>query len=255
MSGRPAAGGGPPALRLEVLRELQKLIDDRDARDRIDNGPIGELKGRNQWVFHLLLRAEEANQAHFDRLVGSAYANLLARVQAIEDRMASGQEVETAARAEVVGKIDGLSTSVGEKLDRGLAEGTARIADSVATRFTQELDERWKPVGDSIENFAQGSKQMLKDVSDTYKVATQTRLLLNENARRMAELGKDILALEDSLKLVIQRTMEEFLGPLEQRVAQLEAHAGIAPPPAPAPTTPAEAAENGAHSTDAPPTA
>jgi hypothetical protein len=235
MSGRPATGPAPPALRLEVLKELQQLIDNREARDRIDSGPIGEMKGRNHWVFHLLLRAQESAQAHTDRLIGSAYANVLARVQAIEDRVATGQEIDGSTRNEVVGKLDGLSTSIGEKIDRGLADGTERISDAVAARFTHELDERWRPIGESIEVFAVGSKQMLKDVADTYKVATQTRLLLNENARRVAELGKDLLSLEESLKLVVQRTIEATIAPLEERVAQLEAHAGIVPPPPSAP--------------------
>jgi hypothetical protein len=229
MSGRPAATPTPPALRVEVLKELQQLIDNRDARDRIDNGPIGEMKGRNHWVFHLLLRAQESAQAHTDRLIGSAYANILARVQAIEDRVASVQEAGTGERAELSGKLDGLTVSVGEKLDRGLAEGSGRIGEAVSARFSRELDERWKPIGDSIETFAQGSKQMLKDVADTYKVATQTRLLLNENARRMADLARDVLALEDSLKLVVQRTIEESLAPLEERIARLEEHGGLAP--------------------------
>jgi len=230
MSGRPAATPTvPPALRLEILKELQKLIDDRDARDRIDNGPIGEMKGRNHWVFHLLLRAQESSQAHTDRLIGSAYANIVARVQAVEDRLASRQEAENAERAELTGKVDGLSSSVSEKLDHGLAEGTGRISDAVAARFSRELDERWRPIGDSIETFAQGSKQMLKDVADTYKVATQTRLLLNENARRLADLGRDIVALEETLKLVVQRTIEENIGQLEERIARIEAREGLSP--------------------------
>jgi hypothetical protein len=249
MSGRPApaqAPAAPATLRIEILKELQKLLDDRDARDRIDNGPIGEIKGRNHWVFHLLLRAQESSQAHTDRLIGSAYANIVARVQAVEDRLATAQEGANTERAELAGKFDGLSTSVGEKLDRGLADGTGRISDAVATRFTHELDERWRPIGESIETFAQGSKQMLKDVADTYKVATQTRLLLNENARRMADLGRDILALEDSLKLVVQNAIEQSLAPLEERIARIEAHEGLTPPPAARKEEPTEAPGPGA---------
>jgi BMFP domain-containing protein YqiC len=213
---------------VEILKDLQTLIDNRDARERIDGGAIGELKGRNHWVFHLLLRALESNQAHTDRLIGSAYANILARIQAIEDRLTSAHEAEAADRGELGGKLDGLSTSVSEKLDRGMADAATRIADTVAARFTRELDERWKPVGESLDSFALGSRQMLKDVADTYKVATQTRLLLNENARRMADLGKDILALEDSVKLVVQKQIEESLKPLQERIAQLEAHLAAA---------------------------
>ena len=36
--------------------------------------------------------------------------------------------------------------------------------------------------------------------------------------------------MEDSLKLVVQRAIEEGLAPLEQRIAQLESRAGITAP-------------------------
>ncbi|HEV2429134.1 MAG TPA: hypothetical protein VGV64_04720 [Thermoplasmata archaeon] len=247
MSGRPpnASGTsgegrtGAPGLRLEILKELQLLIDNREARDRIDRGPLAEAKGREHWVLHLLLRAHESEQAHLDRLVGSVYGNLTARLQSLEDRLATLSESEGSAQTEVVGRLDALGSVVSDKLEQGLKGGVERISAASTAQIAKELDERWKPIGESIETFAQGSKQMLKDVSDTYKVATQTRLLMNENARRISDLGRDIVALEETLKLVVQRTLEEGFAGLEQRVAQLEAHAGI---PSPPPTPPAASA-------------
>ncbi|HEV2165998.1 MAG TPA: hypothetical protein VGS23_03325 [Thermoplasmata archaeon] len=244
MSGRPASpparaqepGGAPgpnaslPRLRLEILQELQQLIENREARDRIDRGPLAETKGREHWVLHLLLRAQESAQAHTDRLIGSSYANLTSRLQSIEDRVAAFAESESAARADLTGRLDVLSTSFSERLERGFTEGTERIAETAGGRLSKELRETWRPIGESIESFSQGSKEMVKQVSDTYKVATQTRLLLNENARRISDLGRDLLALEDSLKLVVQRAIEESFGSLEQRIAQLESRVGIAPP-------------------------
>ena len=82
MSGRPAAPPGAQTLRVEVLKELQQLIDNREARDKIDKGPLAEAKGREHWVLHLLLRAQESTTAHFDTLIGTAYSNLVARMQA-----------------------------------------------------------------------------------------------------------------------------------------------------------------------------
>ncbi len=153
--------------------------------------------------------------------------------------MAAFSESDAAARADLTGRLDVLSNTFSERMDRGFTEGTDRIAETASARLTKELQDAWKPIGESIESFSQGSKEMVKEVSDTYKVATQTRLLLNENARRISDLGRDILALEDSLKLVVQRAIEEGLGPLEQRVAQLEARVGLAPP-ADEPAAPAE---------------
>ena len=244
MSGRPAtpparapdaeAGGRPgsnlPRLRLEVLHELQQLIDSREARDRLDRGPLAETKGREHWVLHLLLRAEESSQAHIDRLVGSSYANLTARMQSVEDRLATFIDSDAAARADLIGRLDVLANTFGERLEKGFTEGTDRIAETASGRLTKELKEAWGPIEASIESFSQGSKEMVKEVSDTYKVATQTRLLLNENARRISDLSRDLLAIEDSLKLVVQRAVEETLAPLEQRIAQLESRVGGAPP-------------------------
>jgi hypothetical protein len=246
MSGRPAtpaartpesdaasrSNAALPRLRLEVLQELQQLIDNREARDRIERGPLAEAKGREHWVLHLLLRAAESSQAHVDRLVGSSYANLNARLQSVEDRVAAIAESDTTARADLVGRLDVLSATFSERFERGLTEGTDRIAETASNRLTKELRETWRPIGESIESFSQGSKAMVQEVSDTYKVATQTRLLLNENARRISDLGRDLLALEDGIKLVVQRSIEEGLSPLEQRISQLENRIGVAAPAA-----------------------
>lgn len=228
MSGRPPSGSGPPTLRVEILKELQQLIDSRDARDRIDKSPLAETKGREHWVLHLLLRATESMQAHVDALVGSAYANLIARLQSLEDRVEHVEELEKAGETEVRDQLAQVSKSIGEHVDMSFEKGVARIDEGLKSRLTEDLTEKWKPVGESIETFASGSRQVLKDVGDTYRVATQTRLLLNENARRLTDLGRDLVALEESLKLVVARTLEEGIAPLEQRIAAIEGHLSLA---------------------------
>lgn len=228
MSGRPPPSAPPATLRLEVLKELQQLIDNRESRDRIDRGPLAETKGREHWVLHLLLRAEETNQAHFDSLISKAYSNLQARLQAVEDRLARIDDQSTSSTTDLRERIDAVSAGVGDRLDRGFTAGLDRLSGDLGGRMLKDLDERWKPIGESIETFAISSREVLKDVADTYRVATQTRLLLNENARRITDLSRDILALEDTLKLVVTKAIEEAIVPLEQRVAALEGHAGIA---------------------------
>ncbi|HXQ94305.1 MAG TPA: hypothetical protein VN864_03940 [Thermoplasmata archaeon] len=232
MSGRPAAPPGAQTLRVEVLKELQQLIDNREARDRLDKSPIGEAKGREHWVLHLLLRAQESTTAHFDTLIGTAYSNLVSRLQGLDDRLARLEEHDTAAEADLRARLDSLDTSLLARLDKGLADANVTLVQAVQKGLGESLDAKWKPVGESIETFAQGSRQILKDVSDTYRVATQTRLLLNENARRIADVGRDIVALEESLKLVVQKTIEDGLAPLEARVAALESHTGLGTPTA-----------------------
>jgi BMFP domain-containing protein YqiC len=243
MAGRPAPGTGPQNLRLEVLKELQQLIDSREARDRVDRGPIAETKGKEHWVLHLTLRALEQQQSHIDTLIGSAYANLVSRLEALDDRLARAEERDRTLEEEVRGRLERLGPDLGSQLSKGLEDGTETIAQRVSAQLLKDLDAKWRPISDSIEAFAQGSRQVTKDVADTYRVATQTRLLLSENARRMTDLGRDLVALEESLKLVVAKTIEEYLAPLEQRVAQIETQLGGPAPAAPAaaekPTTPA----------------
>ena len=243
MAGRPpSAAGTSSSLRVEVLKELQSLIDDRDVRDRLDRGPLGETKGKEHWVLHLLLRAHELNQTHVDMLIGSSYSNLLARIQAMEDRL---ERVEVSGRSlgeDVKSRLDGLEGTVADRLAKDVAAGIETAGNHLETGLWANLDRKWKPVGDSIETFSQSASQPTKDLSDTYRVATQSRLLLNENARRIIDLGRDLVALEESLKLALAKTLEEGLQPLEERISALEARLGGA----------AEEATNGNGRTDAP---
>jgi methyl-accepting chemotaxis protein len=227
MAGRPAPATAPSAsLRVEILKELQQLIDSREVRDRLEKSAIAETKGREHWVLHLLLRAQESTQARMDTLIGSAYTNLLSRLEQIEGRIDRMERERTEGNNDLKARIETLATELGGRLDKVLSEGLTRLLDGVNQQLADNLGERWKPVAESIETFSQSSKQMAKDVADTYRVATQTRLLLNENARRITDLGRDLVALEESLKLVVAKTLEEGFSSFEQRLAALETSNG-----------------------------
>ncbi len=229
MAGRPSSTpSSTSSLRVEVLKELQSLIDDRDVRDRLDRGPIGETKGKEHWVLHLLLRAQESSQTHLDVLIGSAYSNLLARLQSIEDRLERVEGTERALGDEVKGRLEGLESGISERVGKEVATGFETASGQLATGLSSNLDQKWKPVGDSIEVFSKSASQLTKDLSDTYRVATQSRLLLNENARRIIDLGRDLVALEESLKLALAKTLEEGLQPLEERISALESRLAAA---------------------------
>ena len=227
MAGRPGSTATQTSfLRIEVLKELQSLIDDRDVRDRLDRGPLAETKGREHWVLHLLLRGMELSQGHDDTLIGTAYSNLLARLQSVEDRLQRMETGDQEVRQEVRTRLEGMETSLSERVSREVTSGVSALSQQLATNLTTTLEEKWKPVGSSIETFAQSSHQLTKDLSDTYRVSTQSRLLLNENARRIIDLGRDLVALEESLKLTLTKAIEEGLAPLEERIAALENRLG-----------------------------
>ncbi len=223
MAGQAPNDIGPAStLRVEILKELQSMLDDREVRDRVDRGPLAEAKGREHWVLHLLLRAQELSQASLTTLVRSAYSNLTGRLQTLEERVQRIESNQRSLAEELKSELDGLTGSLQESVtktvDHGMTEGRERIGTALLT----DLDAKWKPIGESIETFARSSHQLSKDLSDTYRVSTQTRLLLNENARRMIDLGRDLVALEESLKLALTKALEEGLQPLEDRIAALE---------------------------------
>ncbi len=223
MAGRPpSTPSTASSLRLEVLKELQTLLDDREVRDRLDRGPLAETKGRDHWVLHLLLRAEESNQAHLDMLIGSSYSNILSRLQSVEDRLQKIEASEQSLGDDTRQRLEGIENTLGDRVTKELASGMEATTARITTALSDNLDTKWKPVGQSIEAFAQSSHQLSKDLSDTFRVATQSRLLLNENARRIIDLGRDIVALEESLKLALTKALEEGLHPLEDRIAALE---------------------------------
>jgi tetratricopeptide (TPR) repeat protein len=230
MAARPGATPPVPQTpRTEVLKELQSLLESREARDRLDKGPLAEAKGREHWVLHLILKAFEAEQAHVNQLVGSAYSNLLNRIQAIEQQLGRFQEAQAKLETALHSQLESAEVSLAQRLQTGVDTSAQHLTETLNAVLTENLDAKWKPVGVSVDNFAQGSKQILKDVADTYRVATQTRLLLNENARRITDVGRDIIALEESLKLVVAKTLEEALQPFEQRLGAIESHLGVSP--------------------------
>lgn len=213
---------GSPALRTEVLRELQALLDDREARERLDRGLLAEAKGHDEWILHLLLRAHELGQAHVSNLVGTAYVNLLSRLRTLEETVGRVEEGTRELGDELAGRLERFEQEVSGKVAAEVGRSLAEGRETLSAALLASLEQKWKPVSESVETFVRSSHQLTKDVSDTYRVATQTRLLLNENARRMTDLGRDLVALEEGLKLALGRVVEEALGPLEERVAVLE---------------------------------
>jgi len=223
MAGRASPPAtAPTSVRVEVLKELQSLIDEREVRDRLDRGALAETKGKEHWVLHLLLRASEIGQAQLTTLIGTAYSNLTARLQSIEDRL---QRVEGAGEGrseEIKARLQGIEASLGERVSKDIRTGFEEATGKFTASMSENLDAKWKPISESVETFARSSHQLTKDLSDTYRIATQTRLLLNENARRITDLGRDLVALEESLKLSLTKALEEVLAPLEDRIAAIE---------------------------------
>ncbi|MCI4322742.1 MAG: hypothetical protein L3K03_01750 [Thermoplasmata archaeon] len=225
---RPVANTSP--VRLAALRELQTLIENREIRDRLDHSPLAEAKGREHWVLHVLLRALEVQTSHLDTFLGSAYGNLTAHFEALEDRFVRIEQGQASLEAAVASRLESLDGLLTDRITAGMSQATDRISETLAQSLQENLDQKWAPVGESIVAFSEQASALTKGIDDGYRLAAQSRLLLSENARRIADLSRDILALEESVKLVVARAIEQSLQPLEQRIAALEAQNGPGTP-------------------------
>jgi hypothetical protein len=235
------------ALRLEILKELQQLEDNREIRDRIDKGPIAAAKGREHWVLHLLLRAAENQTAHIDFVLGANQVALITHLEDLEHRILRMEDATEHLRTTLENWTKSVEGVVGGRVEASLREGAAGLGTSIRDSVLTNIDERLAPIGSSVETFAENSRQTSKLAEDTFRLTTQTRLLVNESSQRVADLGKDLLALEDSLKLVVQKAIEQGNIVFERRLAEIERRlAALAPVPAsigteePAPEHPAE---------------
>src|SRR5215472_4052480 len=142
MSGRPTSGPTTPqTLRVEILKELQGLIDSREARDRLDRGPMAETKGKDHWVLHLLVRSQELSNAHLDTLIGSAYSNLIARLQALEDRAAHLEQMEASFEGDLRARFEAIETGITDRVDHGFETAGTRLSESLNASMGKSLDE------------------------------------------------------------------------------------------------------------------
>jgi hypothetical protein len=218
------------ALRLELLKELQQLDENRDLRDRLDKGPLSAAKGREHWVLHLLLRAAEHQTAHLDFVLAANQADLVARLEQLEERIRRTEDGTNHLRESLLGLPTALETAVGGRLQAAMKESATGLPITAQEAVRAALDERLQPIGGSLESVAEGSRQSAKTIEDTFRIASQTRQLVTESAHQVSDLGKDLLALEDALKLVIEKAIEEGTASLDRRLAELERRLGALPP-------------------------
>jgi hypothetical protein len=233
MAGRPPTTPSA-ALRLEILKELQQLEENRELRDRLDKGPISAAKGREHWVLHLLLRAAENQTAHMDYVLGANQVALITHLEELEHRMMRMEDATEHLRQTLEGWSASLEGVIGSKVQSSLLEGASGLGSSVREAVRSALEERLAPVASSVESFAEGSHQVVKLAEDTFRLTSQTRLQVNESAQRVADLGKDLLALEDALRLAVERSIEQGNLLIERRLTEIERRlAALAPPTAP----------------------
>jgi hypothetical protein len=241
------------ALRLEILRELQLLDENRDLRDRLDKGPLAAAKGREHWVLHLLLRAAEHQTAHFDFVIAENQGALLGRLEEVEERLRRVEDATTHLRDMLQTLPAALEGGIGDRVQAGLREGATGLEQTLHDSIGRALDDRLPPLGSSIETVAEGSRQAAKTIEDTFRLASQTRQLVTESAHQVSDLGKDLLALEDALKLVVEKAIEEGTASLDRRLSEIERRLSALPPtngapadehpPIPTPESPTAPAE------------
>lgn len=184
------AEGKKSTIRTEVVRALTDLVNDREARERIDKGILSHTKGREHWILHLLLRAMEAQQEFTETSMNylltttnTVYKDLSAKIEGVNlaidgsiPKIKAGvEEIEQKNYERVAAMIEENFRKVNEGLGKTINESIGKTAEAIGAQAME------------TKNLTQA---LSRDVADTFKVATQVRLLISENMRKLNEIAE-----------------------------------------------------------------
>ncbi|MCX8173431.1 MAG: hypothetical protein N3F63_02315 [Thermoplasmata archaeon] len=184
------AEGKKSTIRTEVVRAITDLVNDKEARERIDKGILAHTKGREHWILHLLLKALEAQQEYTETgmtylltTTNTVYKDLGAKIEGVNKEIensipkikAEVGEIEAKNYERLVAMIEESFKKVNEGLGKTINESIGKTAEAINTQALE------------TKNLTQA---LSRDVADTFKVATQVRLLISENMRKLNEIAE-----------------------------------------------------------------
>lgn len=184
--------GKKSTIRTEVVRAITELVNDREARERIDKGILSHTKGREHWILHLLLRALETQQEHNEAGINylltttnTVYKELSTKIEGLSKSIenltpkvkASFEEIEQKNYEKISAIIEESFKKVQESLAKSISESIGSTAEAIKAQALE------------TKNLTQA---LARDIADTFKITTQVRLLINENLRKLNEIGDAI---------------------------------------------------------------
>ncbi|MGB9635862.1 MAG: hypothetical protein ACPL1Y_01250 [Thermoplasmata archaeon] len=180
-------------IRMEVVKAITDLANDREARDRIDKGILSHVKGREHWMLHLFLKAMEAQQqetneglSHILTTTNSVYKDLGTKLENVRTEITTNLvpkikteigEIEAKNFEKIAGMIEASFEKVNAGLSKSINESIGKTAEAINAQALE------------TKNLTQA---LARDVGDTFKVATQVRLLISENMRKLNEIADAI---------------------------------------------------------------
>jgi hypothetical protein len=191
-----------------VEAELARIQRSRDLKRQIEEGMYGDVAGKDAVALYILGRAldrmEQRAMKERSKVADAMVAHLeehrkqllqlASRIKAVEEKVAHGlasatQRLETAARAtsDVVGRLAASSSKVQEQLEGGAL----------------------KDLRESDEQFRETMKDVVRDVTNAFNVASRTNLMVTELSKKVNDVSADISALEESLRLEVKEATGE----------------------------------------------
>ncbi|MEM3567128.1 MAG: hypothetical protein QXS83_00990 [Thermoplasmata archaeon] len=184
------AEGKKSAIRTEVVRAITDLVNDKEARDRIDKGILAHTKGREHWILHLLLKALEAQQEHMETGINyiltttnTIYEDLSKRIEGVNKEI--GNSIPK-IKAEV-GEIEAKNY---EKLAAMIEESFRKVNEGLGKTINESIGKTAEAINSQALETKNLTQALSRDVADTFKVATQVRLLISENMRKLNEISE-----------------------------------------------------------------
>ena len=191
-----------------IETELARIQRSKELKRQIEEGMYGDVAGKDAVAVYVLGRAmdrmEQRSLREQAKIADAIVAHLEdqrkqvlqvgARLKTVEEKVAHAltsttQKVEAAVRGtnDVVGRLAASSEKVREQLEGGAL----------------------KDLRDSDEQFRGTMKDVVRDVTNAFNVASRTNLMMTELSKKVNDVSADLSALEESLRLEVKEATSE----------------------------------------------
>lgn len=126
-SGKAAAVSS--AIYEEATKEIVALSENDGLARKVDNGPLGEARGKDTWALHATLRAMDQLNANLERQASA----LRTATATLEEHLQANTQAVTRVLKEGHGGLDALQAHIDHRIHE-LREETHRLIDK---RFNQ----------------------------------------------------------------------------------------------------------------------
>jgi hypothetical protein len=218
---------GAVAIESELEKQLNLLSANRDVRDSLDRGSFSIIKGKEHYMLYVLAKLLATNGEHLDEINEFTYNHTTEQFEIFGRTLNEFIEMNRTNMDDVKDLITHMDMKLSQTIEKIIDIRMDRVVSDIINIVKDTI--KSTPVEVSGSNQAinnENLEKLITEVSDSYKVITQMRLLLNETHRRIGEISANDETENESIKLAVRLAMEESLGSIKERIGSIESRTG-----------------------------